>query len=265
MPWAWVPVVIWAVLATPSRAITNSELVPERGEIALLILSDTPLNLREYSRRELNQFSSCTAAFVGPAKLLTAGHCVVGESGRLNVYLAVEHNNAFTLIPLSRAQTSYVFETLEDSRAEGSICHTPNSPLPRTSTPDVALVEVSSPYAASWLELSDHAPQFGDTVEVYGRGSQTSPFTGHGAFSARDFGLRRFSTTVSKVSSQRIGMIADPMSPFASDGDSGGPVLFAGKIIGVTSTVSEHCETEFGSDYGILNTATLTLGLQLSL
>ena len=90
-------------------------------------------------------------------------------------------------------------------------------------------------------------------------------FTGEGIFSPKDYELHQFITSIAKVSSQRIGMIARGLSPFATDGDSGGPVFHDGKIIAVMSTVSEYCETEFGEDYGILNTATLLSGFRFKL
>lgn len=47
-----------------------------------------------------------------------------------------------------------------------------------------------------------------------------------------------------------------PHSTWADSGDSGGPVLRNGKVIAILSTRHEKCETLYGEDYAIMNTAT---------
>lgn len=249
-----------SVMVSPSsKAIVNapamnSSLAPG---VALLVLAKHQLQPQELFVKSLSDLGVCSGAFISDRLVITAGHCLKDESSPLFPYLAKSTKDGYQLTAPLATATDYVFENLENPK-EPHICTPGPKPLPYTQTSDVALLLFKPETSAQWFAVeSSYKPNHDDKLVFFGYGTDQSPFDGVGSVIVKSPQLRMGSAEVWRYTSQRVGFVNYITSPFAADGDSGGPILFNGKIIAVLSTISERCETEFGEDYAILNTGSL--------
>lgn len=229
--------------------------------IVRIVVSAQAAQKSEMTLQELKKSEICTGTFVSSNQILTAGHCVFNSLEKKQfLYLAVEQKekNKFILKKLNLLKSQWQPEEVEQKIEPGSICVKPGMPLFRTKTKDIAILESPNFRSRHWLTISNKRPYVGQKILFAGYGIKRNPFEGvQGLGLMNDLKLTFGENVVREVNSQRFSFKADIMKAFAADGDSGSPIIADDKIIGVMSTVSEHCESEFGEDYGILNTATL--------
>jgi len=248
-----------------SYAVVNGQNASQYSQaIVQIVVSPQAIAQLEVTEQQLKKSEICTGSFVSTSQILTAGHCVFNELGKKQfLYLVLEQKEShkFILKELSLLKSSWQPEDVEQKIEPGAICSKPGIPLFKTRTKDIAILEVKNHRHAQWLKVSKQKPSIGQKIVFAGYGLKRNPFEGvQGLGLMNDLKLTFGENVIREVNTQRFSFKADIMKAFAADGDSGSPVLLNGEIIGVMSTVNEHCETDFGEDYGILNTATVVDG-----
>src|SRR5262249_14369574 len=130
-----------------------------------------------------------------------------------------------------------------------------------SKTVDLGVV-VFPPHTAKAFAMLDNikAPALSDAVEFFGAGSLDNPFFDltsllDSNMDPLDPRLTSGRNKIWRVSEQRFAFRAPDGETFAARGDSGGPVYRNGNLIGILSTIEQSCETKFGEDYSILNSA----------
>lgn len=233
---------------------------PQHPEISLLLMSSKKLKANEMVRVSVDDFESvCSGSFISDQLVLTAGHCLTDGSKSLYPYLARKKGSAFHLTEPVSAASAYVSEERDGVSAVGG-CSARLKPLPETKTLDLALILFPPQTSDRWFEINpSYVPAVGDKLVYFGFGSTIDPFTNSGAIGIRKSApaLRFSQSKVWRASQQRVGFVAPQHLAFAAEGDSGGPVLVDRKLVGVVSTLSERCESEWGHDYAMLNTSSL--------
>lgn len=104
-----------------------------------------------------------------------------------------------------------------------------------SSTGDVLLLKLSSPYYGSYIGLSSSFPATGVAAKVYGWGDQTE---GAGTMS---YNFKTANVTVAGQGTDTYGgasVKTRSQSGHTLGGDSGGPLVVNGKLVGVLSTSS---------------------------
>ena len=254
---------ILAVLLTlgtlQAQAVVNgvAENANQHPEVALLILSKEKLPPNKLFISSLAEYGICSGAFVSDRIAISAGHCLENEGAELFPYLATATGNGYVLTAPIATATDYAYEDLEGVTEE-KVCSPGPKPLPVTKTPDISVLLFPAQTASKWFTISvTYSPKENDSVRYFGYGTNDNPFSGVGGFLIKEPTLRSGSSEVWRTSAQRIGFVNEVSKPFAADGDSGGPVIVGDKLVGVMSTISERCKTQFGEDYAILNTSSL--------
>ncbi len=259
---AWIPSLALAIVNGQNTDIQM------RPEIGLLVSFDEPLNPTKlknygdrYSAQSLPVPNRCSGVFISDSKLLTAGHCVRSATGPVEVFLHRwdEKGKPFLLKSVS-VLTPYVYENLKSPITYGPVpgCSPGLKPLPNSKTADLAVVEFPKGSSSKWVEVDPHyIPKLNDHYEYLGFGMTQNPYASQVIGTRPHTGdLNQGSGLLARFSDQRLELINFDSKPFAAEGDSGGPVFHAGKLIAILSTISTRCDTEFGEDYAIQNTAT---------
>jgi hypothetical protein len=104
-----------------------------------------------------------------------------------------------------------------------------------SSTGDVLLLKLSTPHYGSYVGLSSSFPAIGAPAKVYGWGDQTE---GAGTMS---YNLKTADVTVAGQGTDTYGgasVRTQSQSGHTLGGDSGGPLIVNGKLVGVLSTSS---------------------------
>lgn len=209
-----------ALGATPANAATASPQVIG-GEPA----PSTPWEVQLVFQQGGTGTYGCTGEQLNASWVLTAEHCVDGTTA-MNVY----HSNSTT----NRGTAT----------AADRLYSAPSG--------DIALVHLRTPKTlTSYAQLDlGFAP----------RSSGTGTITGYGnrANSVPTTGLYQASVTLSGRSTDAYGGVAQHVtgvSGAANHGDSGGPLLVGGKVVGVCSTgdvADPGADTHAGSNYAVL-------------
>lgn len=250
---------ILVIGSSSAQAVVNGTLEKAEAhpEVALLVLAKEKLSADKLFLKNLNDYGVCTGGFVSDRLVISAGHCLESDGEQLFPYLATPKDGGFTLTAPVATATEYIYENLEGVPGTGNnVCAPGPKPLAHTKTPDVSLILFPAKTTNNWFTVdSSYVPKTKDRLKYFGYGTDQNPFAGFTM--SKNPLLRSGSSEVWRITTQRMGFVSDVMASFAADGDSGGPVTVNGKLVGVMSTISERCETQFGEDYAILNTATL--------
>lgn len=206
---------------------------------------------------------ACTGVAISHSLVLTAGHCLAAspQGSTDNVYFNRFSKEGSSLnIPSQHFFTQYIYEEFVDDRPHQLVpgCSLTPKKVTQTRTLDLGLVMFPDQTFDQWSDIDvQHEFQINDALEYYGYGSHVNTL---GAFvpiqKASPSDLRFGANLIWRMNSQRISFLASLEDNFAAHGDSGGPVYKNNQVVAIMSTLEEHCETEFGSDYGVINTAT---------
>lgn len=190
----------------------------------------------------------CTGSFIDPNTIVTAGHCFPNKSEIAHFGL-IKHTTENGIIKVAEgdafiaADSVVVAETVPDAET-----------LPLTD--DLAVVTFKNYSSKERVDFSTRLPQVGDAVDFvgYGRPSTTAQEgsekkVGHNKIA--ELGPRIY---ISAVSAQDLNV--------SSVGDSGGPLLYDGKLLGVVSAGSK---TQKGSLFTNLRTRRACLFLKKTL
>ena len=234
----------------------------EKPEVGLLALYDHPLK-NPISLDNLPIPERCTGIFISDSLMLTAGHCVRRDNNQeSNLYLySWKVDGSFILISPLEIKTRYIYEELQVPDDKSNIvpgCSVGQKPLPLTKTDDIALIVFPKGTSKAWVAIDpDYIPQKNDPIEFYGYSLNTHSFeTASLLVMPTIKSLHKGESKIWRWNNQRLAMIALEIESFASDGDSGGPVIINGKLVAIISTISTKCDTEFGEDYAVQNTST---------
>ncbi|MBY0176166.1 MULTISPECIES: S1 family peptidase [Curtobacterium] len=169
--------------------------------------------------------SSCTGEQISASWVLTARHCIDGI-GAMNVYHSNSTVNRGTPVAVDRISAA--------------------------PTGDVALVHLRTAYA-----LSSYTPL---DLAATAKSSGTGTIQGYGlrANAVQSDGLYQASVSLTGASTDAFGGRAQHVtgvSGASNHGDSGGPLIVNGKVVGVCSTgdsADPGANTRAGSNYALL-------------
>jgi secreted trypsin-like serine protease len=163
----------------------------------------------------------CTGTLIAPTVVLTAGHCVIMRLE--GFYLGAGKAEEAVLSPADTMVRYAIQDVLPHPKYSGGTC--PNK------TPDLALVQLKTavtgvtPVAYN----SGDAPADGDVLRTVGFGIYD------GADGKRTYGQKREATSKVQGDPKENSITVKMESGVADSGDSGGPLLDADVIVGVTS------------------------------
>jgi len=203
----------------------------------------------------------CSGFFINDSQLITAGHCVRGESGdrKFELIRINEDGVLRSVLPIS-VRSAYQHEEFIVASNTGKVpgCSIGEKPIFDTKTVDLALVEFPSGTSKKWLEIDlEYSPQENALLDYFGFGTHLNPFAMILPSLALPMDTLKFGqSALWRWTSSRLALLSPDTKAFAADGDSGAPVIFNGKVVAVVNTVGTKCDTEFGEDYAIQNTAT---------
>lgn len=257
-------------LSSLTWAIRNGEplLDQDRPEVVRLysIHKDENFSLEALRSTYVNW---CSAVAISDQVLLTAGHCLFPEDSdlRLQPY-AVQYQSSGQIRTVkaldfwtSYRRESYAFPYDPETSYHPDYvkgCRPGPVPLVNSPEPDIAFVQFPPGTFQSWWPVDlESSVQIGDGVEYFGFGFTKDSFTVTPMGpDLEDGALRRAENKVVRESAQRIAFWNPPELSWADSGDSGGPILRKGQVVAIMATRHEKCETPFGEDYKIMNTAT---------
>jgi hypothetical protein len=269
VPYSFFLIIFSVVLffSQKSLAIVNGEELhaSQRPEIVRLLL------YKESSEKKFEENGRCTGTAISDSLVLTAGHCITGFHNEKNDVIALhrfKNNDSEEIIPASKFYSEYVAEDLQSVKDEQNRNHaTPDSvpgcspgekPLAHTQTLDLAILKFPEGTFKKWAQVNfAQVLNLKDQIELLGYGITISSY--EASIPLADplpSDLRLGKNQIWRTSEQRIGFTSQGNKPVADRGDSGAPIFYNGEVTAVVSTVEEKCETKFGSDYAIMNTAT---------
>ncbi len=266
-------VIVFAIAilcAQKSQAIVNGKelLNSQRPEVVRLLL---------YKGSAINPVDNgrCTGTAISDSLVLTAGHCVAGnfneEKNDIIVLHRFKENGAEEIVPALQFYTEFISEDLQKIKDEQNKhgkttagCSPGEKPMALTKTPDLALLKFPNKTFQTWAQINfQKIHTVGDSIEFLGYGKTTSSYEASIPLSdPRPNDLRLGKSKIWRVTEKRIAIISQHLDPIGDIGDSGAPFFDNGQVTAVLSTVETKCETEFGEDYAIMNTAVTLSSLE---
>lgn len=249
-----------SVFQTEAFAVVNGQQIDLRNHPELGLLTFTANSTLS---------SRCSGFFINDSQFITAGHCVRDENGDRGVgLLRINENDDLNTVFPTAVFTAFVHEDLIPANAAGPVpgCSIGQKPIVNTKTLDLALINFPAGTSTQWLEIDlDYSPTESDVLDYYGFGTHINPFAMMMPSLAAPIEALRFGqSAIWRWTSTRLALLSPDTKPFAADGDSGAPVIKNGKVVAVMNTVGTKCDTEFGEDYAIQNTATRLTKLTLA-
>lgn len=220
---------------------------------------------------DIDGFSGrCTGVIISDRAVLTAGHCLLTNSEFSKRSLAVMRYNEdgelqreITKNFISRFDPETILPDMYDPNgsSEGYVpgCYQSPVAMMRTDFTDMGVLIFPAGTFDRWANLAVSSPRAHEEVEFFGHGYRHNSFTNPMMLGDIDHvSPETFATAKAHVwpqmNEQRFGFVTKQGGQWADHGDSGGPVFYKGKLVGLMSTVGEFCETPFGEDYAIINT-----------
>ncbi|MES2770026.1 MAG: trypsin-like serine protease [Bdellovibrionota bacterium] len=261
-------VIVFAIAvlcAQKSQAIVNGKelLNSQRPEVVRLILykdKDSLLDQVDNGR--------CTGTAISDSLVLTAGHCVTGnfneEKNNTIVLHRFKENKTEEIISVLQSYTEFIPEDLQKIKDEQNKhgkttpgCSPGEKPMVLTKTPDLALLKFPNKTFRTWAQINfQKIHSAGDSIEFLGYGMTASSFEVSIPFSdPQPNDLRLGKSKIWRTGEKRFAIISQYLDPIGDIGDSGAPVFDNGQVTAVLSTLETKCETEYGEDYAIMNTA----------
>lgn len=248
---------VTAFAAVPAKALVNGEL-DRAGHYPAVV------------RLDLSGHGACTATKVGPLALLTAAHCVVDlRTGRIKPEFAPGQMVRITSTP-SGTDTIHVvsagvelppaykqglarFVAYKEARSDTQALAGATAGLPTIADglrirhffsaryPDVAILRLATPSPnIPAMAILQAEPPAGAEVILVGYGCRHLSALSQGAMSRADNARTWGKARVIRVDEPALYMEATQRAthaPSLCPGDSGGPVLYRGQVIGVLAVV----------------------------
>lgn len=250
-----------------THAIVNGKELhaSQRPEIVRLLL------YKGTTQKDIEENGRCTGTAISDFLVLTAGHCVTGFYNEKNDAIVLHRfkkDGSEEIIRANKVYTEYIAEDLQKVKDEQNKKHaTPDSvpgcspgikPLAHTRTPDLALIKFPFGTFKKWAQVNfAQELSLNNPIEFLGYGVTISSFEASIPYAdPNPTDLRIGKNQIWRTSENRVAFISEGYKPVADRGDSGAPLFYNGEVTAVISTVEEKCETEFGNDYAIMNTAT---------
>jgi len=201
-----------AACTTPTGQLTQPIIhgVNDSGDSAVVMVAAYP--------SDHSTLFTCTGEVVSPTAVLTAAHCVDHPGYTFGIFFdedATSYTSLDTLIPhLSAVSAAHIPPTYDR-----------NAPF----TGDIAIANLATPTTVTPLAFAREAPTgatVGATARIIGYGE-----TMYGTNNSR---REQATTTVASLDSGDTILVGDN-NGLTCIGDSGGPALVAGTIVGVDS------------------------------
>ena len=190
------------------------------------------------AREFVNGSFNCSASLISPTWVILAKHCVEGNSASsISFKVGSADLNGGTTVKVKR--------------------------VAQWSQGDVALAELTAPYQGSYATLGGSTPSQGTPGDIYGWG-RTAP----GAPAAAK--LKTASVTIAGTDDQGWSgpsIVETRGSGQAYKGDSGGPLIVNGKLVGVcsgTNSYNDPNDVEYASVPASADWITSTTGVAVT-
>ena len=190
------------------------------------------------AREFVNGSFNCSASLISPTWVILAKHCVAGNSASsISFKVGSADLNGGTTVKVKRGAQWF----------QG----------------DVALAELTAPYQGSYATLGGSTPSQGTPGDIYGWG-RTAP----GAPAAAK--LKTASVTIAGTDDQGWSgpsIVETRGSGQAYKGDSGGPLIVNGKLVGVcsgTNSYNDPNDVEYASVPASADWITSTTGVAVN-
>lgn len=221
---------------SPCLRLSNAEKTPDFRATGLL------------ARKITNGYATCTATFIAPRVMLTAAHCLDGTpNGGVHYVIGAQWNEprefdrAFAIAPFAEAVLH-----LGIPSGKPDFDHLEDWPL------DLALVRFGQVLTAETMTVASAPAAPGDEAILVGYGRTGLTKNDDSVLKARRFGHNVI------AGASAFGLLRldgrkesapDGGPSLAFEGDSGGPLLVAGKIAGVFSLWSARASSDEAHSY----------------
>ena len=158
--------------------------------------------------------TACSGTVIDPHFVLTAGHCIVSQIAHgAHIAIGSTASSPTASVPVAGSRVDPAYD-------------------PSTLAHDAALLVLAEAAPVTPVPLGSDPPAVGSAVQIVGWGETMA--------GAMDYGTKRSGTAlVAGVTPLAFTVTPDPSQPCV--GDSGGPALSAGLVVGITSHGDATC------------------------